>query len=363
MARLSDQQLDEARQAGDPITDSLVRSLADPGPLTRWIADQGPAPDTLRPWLVATAALPPDVDLQRLERGQRVFSRIAPAAMLALLCRGLPECYAGADGATLLMLSGRIAASPRRRIMETARFVLAVMEPGRLERATVEAQKVRIVHGFARRHIARSPGYHPRLGVPVNQEDMLGTLLAFSWLVVDSMPRLGVALSESDAEDYLYAWRVVGWLTGVDPALLPHRLAEADAQMAQIRRRHFRASPAGRQMTAALLEMLGELVVAPLPEGPVLSPARGLAARAPVAMMRWLMPGDLADLLGVPRAPDHRLWGGALYGVGRLTSRAMGAGRPELWEPLGRAIFETVYRYGSDGETPVFAAPGAQRAA
>ena len=44
-------------------------------------------------------------------------------------------------------------------------------------------------------------------GQPVNLEDMLGTIMGLSLLVIDGMPKLGDALPVQEAEDYFYLWR------------------------------------------------------------------------------------------------------------------------------------------------------------
>ena len=101
-------------------------------------------------------------------------------------------------------------------------------------------------------------------------------------------------------------------------------------------------------MTAALLTMLRELVVQPVPW------IRGLSARAPAALMRWLLPGDVADILDVPRVKDRIVWGSAAVGLGRVAQSTVLTDGGTLWEPLGRALIEVVYRYGSEGERPDF---------
>jgi hypothetical protein len=52
-------------------------------------------------------------------------------------------------------------------------------------------------------------------------EDMIGGQMFFSLLVLDSLHRLGVHLSEEGAAAYFYAWRVVGAMPGVDQDAVP----------------------------------------------------------------------------------------------------------------------------------------------
>ena len=54
-------------------------------------------------------------------------------------------------------------------------------------------------------------------GVPINQEDMAATLLAFSMNVLMGIEIVcGRPLPEEEQRDYLALWRYLGWLLGVD---------------------------------------------------------------------------------------------------------------------------------------------------
>jgi hypothetical protein len=72
--------------------------------------------------------------------------------------------------------------------------------------------------------------------VPINQEDMAGTIIGFSLLVVDGLLEIGLPLAPEVAEDYYYIWRVFGHLMGLrypgapdDIDCLPQSLDEARA--------------------------------------------------------------------------------------------------------------------------------------
>lgn len=52
--------------------------------------------------------------------------------------------------------------------------------------------------------------------VPINQEDMAVTLLAFTPNALDGVEFVGgMAVSKKDQEDYLALWRYLGWVLGV----------------------------------------------------------------------------------------------------------------------------------------------------
>jgi len=54
-------------------------------------------------------------------------------------------------------------------------------------------------------------------GIPINEEDMVATLLAFSVnALLGCELFLRMKLSDQERLDYLALWRYLGWLLGVD---------------------------------------------------------------------------------------------------------------------------------------------------
>ena len=102
------------------------------------------------------------------------------------------------------------------------------------------------------------------------------------------MRLLGVRLSDKDIDADLHLWNVIGHLLGIDDKLLVHGLDDAVAVVDVIRRRQFRASDAGRRLTAALLELLYEM-----------TPARQFDG-IPPALIRHLIGDETANMIGVP---------------------------------------------------------------
>ncbi|MBA2354455.1 MAG: DUF2236 domain-containing protein, partial [Acidobacteria bacterium] len=105
---------------------------------------------------------------------------------------------------------------------------------------------------------------------PVNLEDMLATIMGFSYLVVDGLRRLEIPISAAQAEDYYYLWRVFAQLTGIHPAGEPHSsayvpatLVDAAAFYQAYARRHFTeaaVNPDGVRLAQANLEMMKALL-------------------------------------------------------------------------------------------------------
>jgi antitoxin component of MazEF toxin-antitoxin module len=225
-----------------------------------------------------------------------VFAEHGPEVLVLLCCYSLPSSYAARKGVQVLYRTAYLAKRPNRRLFETAQMIVEVMSPGGLGprgRGLRSAQKVRLMHAAIRHLIltdTRQPWDTAALGVPINQEDLLGTLMTFSWIVLDGLARLGVRLAPADQQAYLEAWLVVGALMGIEPALLPKTVAEAQAVTALIERRQVAASPEGREMMAALLHMMQTNVPAAF-------------QTVPACLIREFLPPDVAGFLGVP---SHR---------------------------------------------------------
>jgi hypothetical protein len=138
-------------------------------------------------------------------------------------------------------------------------------------RALITAQKLRLLHAGLRR-LTRElrPDYEPKYGVPVNQEDMLATMIGFSLLVIEGWNRLGAGVSEADQEDYFYLWMTFARLMGVHPpyehdstAYIPSDVADARVFYAAYSRRHYKPAaenPEGVALAAANLDMLRGMI-------------------------------------------------------------------------------------------------------
>jgi|Transcript_17122 hypothetical protein len=80
------------------------------------------------------------------------------------------------------------------------------------------ALRVRVLHAKVRRSLLQSGKWDTKKnGVPINQEDMAATLLAFSVNVLLGIELIaGKPLPDNEQRDYLALWRYIGWLLGVD---------------------------------------------------------------------------------------------------------------------------------------------------
>src|SRR5581483_558278 len=110
---------------------------------------------------------------------------------------------------------------------ETAQFMLDVMRPGGVQPGQPgwdAARRVRLMHAAVRWMILNRPGIDwdtSAYGVPINQEDLLLTLLTFTEVMFEVFDRTGIDYSEREADDYLHLWSYVGHVLGIRPDLLP----------------------------------------------------------------------------------------------------------------------------------------------
>lgn len=367
MTAWTDSFLDPWREVGDALADDAVAALLDDRGGARaaellhaLVRDDQPdpagLPRTVREYLDASFDLPPWADLDRIRRAQRFFQLWGVPISVCLFCASLPSSYAAAKGVKVLYLTARLDTDARRRVMETGQLLMDVLAPGGLGpkgRGRRTIQRVRLMHAAVRHLIvqraAATPGlWDPAWGLPINQEDLAGTLLAFSYVVGGPLPRLGVEVTAEDADAYVHTWNVVGHLLGVRPELLTQDPADAGRLVAAIRRRQFAASPEGKEMTAALLALLDEMAVSHRASGYV------------PALVRHLIGDEAADLVDVPRGapPDGalaRLAGRTLRDVATHVedSRLL----QHLAEPFGREVLHGLFRLERGGTRAPFSIP------
>ena len=85
-------------------------------------------------------------------------------------------------------------------------------------------------------------------GLPVNQDDLQGTLLLFTVAPLEALRKLDALVGPDEAEAWVHTWAVIGHLLGIDSRLLPQSLAESEVRLMAFRRRHWEATPEGRAL-------------------------------------------------------------------------------------------------------------------
>lgn len=299
--------LDAMRLVGDPLADAAIETIFARGQqkaaqafMTEQMTNAAPVPSSLPPalrdFIEETAAQPlPDPSL--IEEAQGLFVDHGPEILITLGCYALPDAYAARKGVKVLHQTAYLANRPTRRLFRTMQMVVDVMEPGGLGpdgRGIRTIQKVRLLHASIRHEFRSDKSMkwdELSFGVPINQEDLAGTLLTFSFLAIDGLRKLGAKISLEAAEAYFLVWCAVGQLMGVLPEMIPDNLAQAAELKDLISRRQFAPSDEGRQMTRALIEML-EKNSPPLLES------------IPAGLMRLFLQEEIANYLGIP---DNRM--------------------------------------------------------
>jgi hypothetical protein len=370
--RLDDAFLDACRAEADPeadaLADRILASVVQPGDdvaaparrMLRAFVETDVVPDAWSPPFVReylTAPLPkPLVPGAVVRRGEQLFALHGPEILAALGCYSLPAAYAANAGVQVLAQTGFLESHPTRRLVETAQMIVDVMRPGGLAPGgpgVLAARKVRLMHAAIRRLIlARA---QPRwdaaaLGVPINQEDLAGTLATFAWLPLDALHKLGVRVPAEDRDAYVAAWGVVARLIGLREELVPDGAAQAEELSERIQARQVKPAvpnPDGRELLRALLAMMEEKV-----------PVRALRF-GPASLMRLFLPRDVADALGVPRRrfADLAVRAAArLVGVVNDVADAKPLER-RFFGRLNLAIIQAVLDHERGGKRPAFDLP------
>jgi hypothetical protein len=353
----SDELLDSLRSQADPEGDVVVSTLFEgtgdsTSAFRALVVQQNEVSDpVLQAYLDQKDDAPEWADAARVAAGQECFARWGSHVFTALYAAALPSAYACRRGVQVLGLTARLETDAKRRLNETAQFHLDVMDSGGLEfgaRGFADARHVRLMHAAVRWLILNDPRVHwdQAWGVPVNQEDLLETLLTFTEIVFEVFDRTGVVYTDEEADDYLHAWSLVGHHLGVRPDLLPLTRAQTKVLMPITRRRQFGSSDAGHALMAALLD-----------QGTRLAPPglRGL----PATTVRFYVGDDTADLLGIPKADWTRVLFEPLADVTRRLSleRLHRQFLTRLSNHIGFGMLSLAVRSERYGGRPAFGVP------
>ena len=313
--RWSDEFLESKRQVTDPLADSVVMSImegkekADVNHLFQSIVHDGEklphdAPEEVKEYFRKTSILPEWADRDLIALGQQVYIRHGVWISVLLTFKSLPECYACAKGAEVLYRTGRLNEEDgslttfSRRIAETAQFVFYSLQPNGLSvngsglRAT---QKVRLIHAVIRYYIKKEGWDVAAFDEPINQEDMAGTLMAFSALILEGFETLEIELTEIEKEAYMHCWLVIGHIVGLDQDLIPHNYADGLKLGHTILRNQTKESAHSQKLMEALMDFTDSL------SKPFFSKETN------ALMMRMMMGQELSDLLAVPAGDEEQI--------------------------------------------------------
>ncbi|TAE75085.1 MAG: DUF2236 domain-containing protein [Bacteroidetes bacterium] len=230
-------------------------------------------------------------DKEKIKIAQTFFRKNFRVILSLLGSLSLPYCYAAADGAKVLMYSQRLAKDTKKRLAETAKFVLEIMENDAFEdtgKGFALCFQVRTIHAQIRNKSKKSPHWNLDWGLPINQEDMAGTNLSFSLIILRGMEKLQYKVTAQEADAFLHYWNIIGHLLGLKQELLPKDRKEAFWLDKCIVDRQFKTSEEGKLLAKNLLICLNETLPKNIPEGFLGS------------YLRFLLGDKIANMIKIP---------------------------------------------------------------
>jgi hypothetical protein len=310
---------DADRAASKDLHDALRRSPRTAADILRVL--RKPAADQpqwlhelLNEWVQDGPNLPSWADPKLIESGQRFFNNWDLAICTALFTACLPSAYAGWRGVAVLARVSQLAeqGTVARRIGETGQMLLDITKQGALERGGIGYKRivlVRVLHEAVREVLLGkdAPGgdWPAANGVPVNQEDLLATLMTFTVVVFRALDRMGIKVTPGDQKAYLHLWAVAGDLLGITEAKLLCQPQDADSLTTSFQESLQGPSDDGADLMSVLLR---ELELA-MPLGWL---------RVPRTVVRFLIGDQVADMIKVPGAA---WWSSALPAAAGLNRR------------------------------------------
>ncbi len=305
----------------DPLADAVVADLAQlPRDAGKAMIDQAlrdgidavtDTPQSLRTLFAQLDHIPFWLDLPEIDRGAAACVRHAQAAGIALGAASLVASYTNEAATRPLAMTRRFIDQADLRAYETFNWWLATVTPGGLHRhgtGFARTVQVRLIHAYVRRHLLRSGEWDTDAwGEPINQADMAYTVVTFSAIPLRAMRSLGVRYSPAELIAIYQLWRYMGYLMGVDEALLP---AGKDESLRLEHLYHLLSPPPDeycRELVNALIDgpLSGQLHVL-VPH--MLKPLADRCARPLIQGLARAFAGDtVADRLGLPDTPLKHL--------------------------------------------------------
>ena len=287
-------------------------------------------------------------DEDRIRAGADLPFHYAVPLALILQLGTMPILYAARRGVEVIGFTGRLQTEAIRRSVETAQMVFDVNRRGGLQPDGMgrrSAQRVRLMHASVRYFIRRSDRWDPELGVPINQEDMLGTLYSFSVLIVDALEKLGATIPADEADAFYERWRAVGELLGIRPDIIAPDLATARVHFRAIQERQFGPSAVNDALTQTWIHENHRSV-------------QGLVSEKHIGeAMRFFIGTEAADSLHLPGTPDDGPFARAHRRVFRTMDGAFprGSRRRRLTDEATTAFIRRWYLAERGPRRPTFA--------
>ncbi len=297
--KFSNSFLDQKRHQTDPIAEQFVRQAisVDQHAFWKFISDLegNTIPSAflslVEKYFPGYDQLPKDFDTQIVSESEFFFERYAQPIFILLGTYSLPYCYAAEAGVQVLFQTQRLTKRPLKRLQETGLFVFNVSEGGAFSdqgNGWLSILKVRLMHAAVRVKIDQHTDWNvEKWGKPINQEDMAGTLISFSLIVLMGLRKLGYTITEREAEVYFQRWQMIGAKLGLQKEMLPSTRAQAFRLAKCIEKRHMRPSQAGQALNQVLIKESEKSAQGQLPKGYI------------SALMRYLLGEKVAHCVGL----------------------------------------------------------------
>jgi hypothetical protein len=247
--------------------------------------------------------------------GQMCYLKHSVPAALGLLYHSLIEGFSAPKMVKVLDTTAYLTSQNYdrtwRRINETIEMVVACLDGSDALKPGLPGWKavlrVRFLHTKVRLGLLRRGKWNEEQnGLPINQEDMVATQLAFSTNVLDAVQFMTGRLTRQDQEAYLHLWRYIGHLIGVREEYNPCTTMERakntlDVMIAHLMHPDARSGEVARNVLRAV-------------SWRNLYAGISWSYAMHSEMARLLMGNPMADALGIERFPLHRIYAYLTWG-------------------------------------------------
>jgi ER-bound oxygenase mpaB/B'/Rubber oxygenase, catalytic domain len=202
-----------------------------------------------------------DLNKKQISRATDFYKKHQNSIGLLLACFSLPYCYLGENGARVLGFSKRMETDTHNRLKETGLFLKTILKYDNWMTGLAQNSilKVRLLHAMWRHKLSLSDKWDMAWGLPINQEDMVGTNLSFSLLIIRGLKKMGVNVSLSEEAAYMDHWNDIGHLMGIETEINCSTVKLANAYDKSISQSQFKESEIGKNLTKSLFESLENL--------------------------------------------------------------------------------------------------------
>lgn len=283
-------------------------------------------PEFLNEYLDDMGRLPKWVDMDKIQYAQQLFFEYGRDICLTLLCRSLPMCYICANGAEVLDSTARLIDHPQkpeytRRLLETLQFFINIcsdpnfMDP--LGSAQSSIKRVRLIHAAIRKYIKETIDWPKERGLPINQEDELMTIGAFSIQVIFGLERIGIHWGKKEKESWCHLWTAVGYQMGIEEKYLPGNFEQFREMSENIYRSQSKYSESGIALVSSVTTFMSSILPYHLLDNfayatvkhmnsPEYHGIMGLTKKHP--FWDWLIPKLMKDTLAVDQTLVNSSW-------------------------------------------------------